>query len=364
MLHLIGSTGLYGAERWILALMRTAPATRFKSILANLVDTKGYGSAVVQAAHQRGLAALDFYTGGTFNPLTIFQLAHWVRQRNIRIIHSHGYKSDLIGLVVARLTRCKILATPHGWSLEKDKKLQFYEKLDRVLFNFMDRICPLSPELESGIRKGTSTALVKLIYNGVDIDEIRTAPPFPITDSGEYVIGYIGQLIERKNLGTLLAAVKMIVGKRPNMRLMVIGDGPERSYLQNEAARLGISSQVRFLGFRTDAVRYLKTFDAFVLPSLMEGIPRCIMEAMAAGIPVVVSDIAGNRALVAHGKTGRIFAPGDSRDLADQLDYLIEHPDEATTMAIHGMKRIEQSYSSRKMAKEYHTLYQELIGMG
>ena len=344
--------------------MRTAPPARFGSMLANLLDTKDSTSAVVHAARQRGLAAWDFYTGGTFNPLTIFRLARWVRRRNVRIIHSHGYKSDLIGLPTARLAGCKIVTTPHGWSLEQDKKLQFYEKADRALFCFMDRICPLSPELESGIRKHSSTTLVKLIYNGVDIDEIRAAPPFPKADSGEYVIGYIGRLVEQKDLATLLDAVRRIVAKRPNVSLMFIGDGPEKSDLQAQAARLGIRNHVKFFGFKTDAVRYLKTFDSFVLPSLMEGTPRCIMEAMAAAVPVVASDIAGNNVLVAHGKTGRLFSPGDSRDLAHQINYLIEHPDEAATMAIHGMERIEQSYSSRRMAKEYHTLYHELIGLG
>ncbi|MFA7059471.1 MAG: glycosyltransferase family 4 protein [Pedobacter sp.] len=361
VVHLIGSTGLYGAERWILALMRALDPDKVQSTLINLVDDQNEVSEVVSAAHQRGLAAMDFYTGGKFNPFSAVRMARWVREQNVRIIHGHGFKSDGFGLLTSRMAGCRMMTTPHGWSVEKDRKLQLYEQLDRLLFRFMDLVCPLSPELAEGLKDSTVAAKLRLVYNGVDIDEVRAAQSREKRHTEDFVIGYIGRLVKLKNLETLLNSFHILKAERPNVRLMIVGDGPERSNLESQAKQLGIGEQVEFLGFREDAVAFLKEFDVFVLPSLSEGIPRCIMEAMAASVPVVVSDIPGNRNLVSHGDTGLIFSTDDSCGLAELLVQIMDNPAEAAAMAIRGNRKVEEQYSNRKMAAEYTRLYQELL---
>jgi len=361
VLHLIGSGGLYGAERWILALMRALDARKIKSTLLNLVDTDSEQSCVVAAARQRGLAAADFISGGKFNPAVVSRLAGWVRNHNIDIIHGHGFKSDVIGLLTARITNCKVITTPHGWSLEKDFKLKMYEMIDRATFRFMDMVCPLSPDLKTGLLKRIGSNKLKLILNGVDLDEIIDAAAAGKQHAHKFQIGYIGQLIERKDLNTLLHAVKFLLEEGANIRLTVIGDGPKLRDLQTETRMLSIEDHVEFMGYRSDAASYLKSFDAFVLPSHREGIPRCIMEAMAAGIPVAVSDIPGNRDLVIHKETGLLFAPGNFHDLAEKIDFLMKHPGESRAMADKAWQKVENEYSNRKMAGEYTTLYYQLL---
>jgi glycosyltransferase involved in cell wall biosynthesis len=360
VLHLIGSTGLYGAERWVLALMRAIDTTKVRSTFINLVDAEAKQSDIVAAATQRGLEAFDFITGGKFNLFAAWRLARWVREQQVDIIHGHGFKSDIIGLLAARLAGCKVMTTPHGWSLEKDRKLKCYERLDRFSFQFMDLVCPLSPDLSDGLRHCVRDDKLKLIINGVDVDEVQSVQPTERCHSSSYLIGYIGQLIERKDMPTLLAAVKLLSSEGRKINLTIIGDGVKRDALMEETLRLGIDRQVEFLGFRTDAAACLKTFDVFVLPSRMEGIPRCIMEAMAASVPVVVSDIPGNKSLVDNGKTGLLFTVGDSIELADKIRYMMDHPDAAREMALCGKRKVEEEYSSRKMAREYTALYQEL----
>ena len=361
VLHLIGSTGLYGAERWILALMRALDPDKVQSTLINLVDDQNEVSEVVAAACQRGLVAMDFYTGGKFNPFSAVRMARWVREQNVRIIHGHGFKSDGFGLLTSRLAGCKMMTTPHGWSVEKDRKLQMYEQLDRLLFRFMDLVCPLSPELAKGLKGAIPSDKLRLVYNGVDIDEVRAAQSGNRKDTEDFVIGYIGRLVKLKNLETLLNSFHILKNSRPNVRLMIVGDGPERSNLEHQAKQSDIGERVEFLGFREDAVAFLKEFDVFVLPSLSEGIPRCIMEAMAASVPVVVSDIPGNRNLVSHGDTGLIFSTDDSCGLAELLVQIMDNPAEAAAMAIRGNRKVEEQYSNRKMAAEYTRLYQELL---
>jgi glycosyltransferase involved in cell wall biosynthesis len=254
------------------------------------------------------------------------------------------------------------MTTPHGWSLENNARLRMYEKLDRSLFRFMDMVCPLSSDLVEGITKCADGKIIRHILNGVDIDEVQSAVPADKSHSDSFSLGYIGQLIERKDLCTLISAMKLLCDAREKIRLTVIGDGPKQNNLKEEALRQGISEQIEFMGFKPDAITFLKTFDAFVLPSRMEGIPRCIMEAMAATVPVIVSDIPGNRDLVIHQKTGLLFSPGNSRDLADKIVTLMRHPEDAKNMAIRAREKVEAEFSSRKMAHEYTNLYFDLLG--
>jgi glycosyltransferase involved in cell wall biosynthesis len=360
--HLIGSTGLYGAERWVLALMRAVDPDRVRCTLVNLVDQQGERSEVVRAAGERGLEAFDFPTGGKFNPLAAFRLARLARSQKVDIIQGHGFKSDLVGLLAARLAGCKAMTTPHGWSFEADRKLQLYEKLDRALFGWMDMVCPLSPDLAQEINSDGARDNVRLIFNGVDLEEIQAIPAAPRQADRAFSLGYVGQLIDRKNLDTLLAAVQLLRSAQAEVRLTVIGSGTREEQLREESVRLGIQDRVSFLGFRPDAAAYLKTFDAFVLPSLMEGIPRCIMEALACALPVVVTDIPGNRDLVQHKLTGLLFAPRDSQDLAHQVRYLMENPVLAREMGERGRCKVEAEFSNRTMAAQYSDLYRALLG--
>lgn len=361
VMHLIGSTGLYGAERWILALMCAMDTKRIHSTLINLVDSEAEKSAVVHAAELRGLDSLDFNTGGKLNPLAIFQLAKLARDKQIDIIHGHGFKSDIMGLLAARLAKCHVMTTPHGWSMEQDRKLQLYETIDRFSFKFMDMVCPLSPDLMDGLHKTVGSRTLKLISNGVDIDEIQKTKPHQKKYPDSYIIGYIGQLIDRKDIPTLFSTFNILVKEHHNIKLIVLGDGAKRDELLTECKLLGIQENIDFLGFRPDAVSWLKSFDLFVLPSRLEGVPRCVMEALAASIPVVASDIHGNRDLVIHKKTGLLFPAGDSLQFAECIKYMMNNPVEAKEMATRGMLKVIKEYSNIKMATEYLSVYTNLV---
>lgn len=339
--------------------MRAMDMDRFRSTLINLVDIAGDCSAVVAAAKKRELDAFDFVTGGRFNLAAAFRLARWAKGNGVIIIHGHGFKSDLVGLLAARIAGCRMMTTPHGWSLEKDRKLLLYEQMDRFSFRFMDIICPLSKALLTTIDRSCKN--VKLILNGVDIDEVQSAPVIRNFDDNLFLVGYVGRLIESKDIETLLQAVKHLVELGRKVALELVGDGDRREALQDLALSLGIADRVRFAGFQIDAASFLKGFNCFVLPSLSEGIPRCIMEAMALNIPVVGSDIPGNRNLISDRETGLLFPVSDSNALFERIAWVMDHPAETTAMAARGRQKVEREYSNRKMAKEYSAVYEDLV---
>lgn len=365
VLQLGSPMGLYGAERWILALVRHLDRAKVESIVAAVKDEPRLEVPLCREASGMGFETHVLKAYGRVNISAPFRLRRLIRARRIQILHTHGYKQDLFGLLATRGTRCKLVSTPHGWSKQADLKLSFYEILDRAIFPFFDAVAPLSEDLLKPLRRipGLSGKL-RLIRNAVDILEIGTeceiAPELlKWKRDGKFVIGYIGQLIPRKGLDVLLRALRKLNGAC--WRVAIVGDGEEIETLQALAHELGISDFTRFFGFRKDRLSFLKAFDVFVLPSRFEGIPRCIMEAMTAGIPVIASDIPGCRDLVKKDETGILFPADDVIALASALDGLAANTGMRVRLGESGKKLVQEQFSAERMAREYEALYVSLV---
>jgi glycosyltransferase involved in cell wall biosynthesis len=193
-----------------------------------------------------------------------------------------------------------------------------------------------------------------LILNGVDIREIDEKPA-KAKPNGKRRIGYIGQFLEGKGLDDLIEAFFRL--GRNDCELVLIGDGPCREKIIRRIESMNGRYPVYCAGYTSERLRDLKAFDVFVLPSLSEGIPRCIMEAHAAKVPVVGTDIEGIRDLVKPEQTGLLVPPHDPAALAAAIDRLLNFPELAKRLASGGRKLIEEHYSAARMAEQYETLY-------
>lgn len=359
---------MYGAERWILALVRYLPGDRVKSWVGVIKDAPDLDAPLCRLVGQLGVASLIFEAHGKLSLAAIGQIRRFIVEHKIDVVHTHGYKSDIIGRLAAIGTSCRTLATPHGWSINAGKKLRVYEALDRLCFMFFDAVAPLSQGLQEGLTglPGLRRKL-HLIQNGVDLSEIdgigETPEPLrTLRADGRLIIGYIGQLIARKRLDTLIEAFHRV--RYRDKHLCIVGDGPMRAALEQLASRLGESERISFFGFREDRVALLKGFDVFVLPSELEGIPRCLMEAMGAGIPVVATDIPGCRELVVAEVTGLLFVPGDVDGLVTQLERVAVDVNLRKYLTLKGRQRVQDEYSAEAMAKKYLALYGMLLERG
>lgn len=365
VLHLGSPTGLYGAERWILALIKHLSREQVESWVGVIRDSPDLQAPLCAVAVELGFHTQVFESYGKLSRSAVGQLRKFLREQKIDILHTHGYKTDIIGCLAVRGTRCKIVATPHGWSINAGAKLQVYEKLDRIAFLFMDAVVPLSRDLYEGLQRFPGLyRKLHLIENGVDLSEVDACSQLPELVSrwrqeGRFVIGYIGQLISRKRIDTLITAFhRLDISKK---QLCLIGDGPQRQEFEALAARMGESKNVTFLGFRTDRMDFLKGFDLFVLPSELEGIPRCLMEATGAGIAVIASDIPGCREVVTSEETGLLSVPGDAGDLQRQMCRMIGDRTLRSRLAQMGAERTRARYSAQAMATKYAVLYQSLL---
>ena len=364
ILHLGSPTGLYGAERWILALVRHLDPGRIDSWIAAIKDDPSLEVPLCREAQRLGLKTHVFEAYGKANFSAVSQLKNFIRQHDIQIIHAHGYKTDLIGLLATKGTPCGIVTTPHGWTQNPDLKLRCYEMLDRLIFPFMDAVVALSKGLYNSIARipGIKNKL-HLILNGVDFSEIDnnkqvTDQIVSLKAQGFFIIGYIGRLIHGKGLDVLLHAVSKL--KSVAWQLVLIGEGEQGDELEDLARSLGIKDSVHFLGFREDRISFLKGFDLFVLPSRSEGTPRCLMEAMASRVPAIASDIAGCRVLIDHGKTGMLFPVDDADALAERIEKVAADKILRKSLSKAAREFVEQNFSAERMAREYEALYMGL----
>lgn len=360
----LGTAGpLYGAERWILALSRNLDSDHVHNRIVTINDLGDATPApLTDAARAIGLDAEEIRAPGRFNFAAVSAVRRMIADYDIDVVHTHGYKADAVALLASRGTQAKVLATPHGWSHSADVKLRFYEWLDRQMFRFADSVAPLSPDLADTLSPSLEkSGKLELIPNGVDLLEIDAethinADVAALRQKGP-VIGYVGQLIPRKNLPLLLKAFSEWQNRSAN--LVLIGEGHSRAALEAEADALGIADRTIFAGWQSDRLAWMRGMDMLVLPSLVEGMPRCVMEAMALRIPVAASDIAGNRDLIRHGHNGQIFSLADSSGLRSCMEALANAA-EISTMAQRARETIEQHHSGATMASRYTDLFGRL----
>ena len=366
VLQLGGPMGLFGAERWILALSRHLPADAVQSFVGVVKDAPGGVPPLCEQAERLGLQTAVFDAPGRLSLSAIPQLRAFIRDNGVDVLHTHGYKTDILGVLATRGLPCALVSTPHGWSADAGLKVQLYEALDRVAFAWCDSVAPLSEDLMAGLRRIPWAARrARLIPNGVDLSEITESDEVAdelaeFRSAGGRAIGYVGQLIPRKRIDTLLRAFAGVADDRT--RLYLVGDGAARPELEALAAELGQRERVRFTGFREDRLAFLRGFDLFVLPSALEGIPRCVMEAMAAGIPVVASDIEGSRTLVRSGETGLLFPVGDHEALRAGIRSLLDEPATRARLASAARDLVNERFSAERMARDYLRLYGDLLG--
>nr|WP_319393029.1 glycosyltransferase [uncultured Desulfobacter sp.] len=363
VLQLGSPTGLYGAERWILALVRNLNPTKVYSIVSAVKDDPSLEVPLCLRADELGIKTKIFTAYGKYNFAAARQLKQYIIKNHIDILHTHGYKQDMVGLSGVAGTKCKIVSTPHGWTKHPDFKLRLYELFNRLIFAGMNAVAPLSEELHYGLMAWPFlNNKLHLIKNGVDfleLDAAQDTAPEVITwrEQGHLIIGYIGRLVKGKGLDTLIKAVAKL--KNTKFKLVLIGEGEEKEPLYSLAMDLGVMDHVHFMGFKPNRLDYLNGFDIFVLPSLSEGIPRCLMEAMGKKVPVIASDIPGCKMLVQDSISGLLFSPGSPDSLLDKLQCMIESPN-IKPLVNTAYRFILQNYSASAMAYNYLYLYKKI----
>ncbi len=366
VLQFITPAGFYGAERWVLALANNLNSN---NVICDLAVTRESESQDLTLAelYPRSVGNVHYLDmSGRFDLRVVKQLCDVIQQRGIDVIHTHGYKSDILGLLAARRAGIRCVSTPHGFSGKVGFKLATFIRIGTHMLRYFDRVVPLSEELMGDMKRfGVPAAKTSFIRNGVDLTEIDAAlKEFETTTrshGNERRIGFIGQMIPRKGIPDLLDMFDQLYQEERNLKLQLLGDGRQRLELEKETAGQCSAGAIEFLGFRSDRLELLSHFDLFVMTSSLEGIPRCMMEAMAVGVPVVAYDIPGVDKLVTHRETGLLAPFGDKAALASCCRQMLDEPVLAKRLTENARKLIDEKYSATRMAREYEKLFADLL---
>jgi len=368
VLQFITPAGFYGAERWVLALANNLNPDYMVCDLAVTRESSTQDLTVAELYPQTAGKVHYLNMAGRFDFRVVKQLCDVIQQRGIDVIHTHGYKSDILGLLAARRAGIRCVSTPHGFSGKVGLKLAAFIRIGTWMLRYFDRVAPLSEELVSDMKRfGVPDKKITFIRNGVDLTEIDTAleefKDWDKSSGGDRKIGFIGQMIPRKGIPDLLDVFDQLYREDKNLKLQLLGDGRQREELEEKSAGLGSAKAIEFLGFRNDRLELLSRFDLFVMTSSLEGIPRCMMEAMAVGVPMVAYDIPGVDKLVTHGETGLLAPYGDKAALASYCRQLLDDPELVATLSANARQLIDEKYSAARMAQEYEHLFADLLGI-
>ncbi len=365
VLHLMCPAGLYGAEMWTLALAGNMDRRYVNCSLAVTHEEKEQNIDVLHRFRELGLGGYRIRMRGRFDPASVTRLLRLIREKEIHIVHTHGYKSDILGLMAGRAAGALCVSTPHGFENHMGFKLRLFMEAGCLFLKGYDRVAPLSHALAADMdRMGIDPSRVVTIRNGVDLSEIETvvngqrrSPPQARRVKR---IGYVGQIARRKNVWDLIRTFDLLHAERENVRLILVGDGPMRRGLERRAARLQSAAAIEFTGYRKDRLSIVKELDLFSMTSSLEGIPRCMMEAMAMGIPSAGFDIPGVDDLIIHGKTGLMAPFGDVAKLRDCWKALLFDEKLKKRVSEGGRRHIVRNFSGGRMAGDYLALYRSL----
>nr|WP_246551395.1 glycosyltransferase [Geobacter hydrogenophilus] len=358
-----------GAERVLLELASQSRRLGMNVTVAALKNSRNPNTELAEAARRAGLTTVVVPCGGRFDAGVIGTLAEVLRKSGAHIVHSHNYKSNYYARRAAALTGARWIVTNHG--RRAGFKLLVYALLDALLVRKANRVVAVSPRIADQLAAlGISRRVLSVIDNGVDFNRFENLPDK--IDAGRslgvsedsYVIGTVGALTEEKGHCYLLQAVTSVRKSMPNAVCVLVGDGPERTRLEQMAREQGIAEAVVFAGKRDDVPSILPRFDLFVLPSLSEGLPMALLEAQAAKAPVIATNVGAIPSVIQNGITGRIVPSGDAPVLAEAIICSHDEADNTRHMALKGYERVKEHYSAEIMAQRYLEIYREMILTG
>ena len=366
--HIRDSSGLYGAEQVILALAQHVDHKRFDFLLVCLQDKAGSAQPLIQRAKELGIQVEVVAVSSAFDRKAVKALRAILRNRAIHILHTHDFKSTLFGMLASINMSVKRVATAHG-SIKHSLKIRTSLFLEEQILRYMfDRTIAVAEDIQLQLRrKGFREEQVRLIPNGIDLSLYDS--PLPTVgkqDSrwvggGAPVFGVVGRLVSDKGHGVFLNALSRIKQNHPKVRALIVGSGPLMEEIQSEIQRLGLEESVELCGARDDMPAVYRQIDCIVIPSLREGLPYVLLEAMANKIPVVASRVGDIPRLIRHGETGYLVPPENVDELQKHMTMVLESPDLSTKLAESGYRLVREGFSATRMVTEVEEVYESLM---
>lgn len=360
-----------GAEKVSLNFLRIVDRNRFDIkpiLLVRPWEPEPYFTSEI---HRLGYAyytvPVALKTGG--DPLRVLRVAcrlySILKQGNFDLVHTHGYFADICCLPIAKLLGLPSISTCHGF-IPNDWKLKIYNLLD----TFALRLCKTVIAVSEGIKdelisSGIQGSRIVVIPNAVEVhygeDKLRIRRQdkrhFLDISPEEFIVGYMGRLSEEKGLILLVEAVAGLRDAAVPVKLLIVGDGSERTALEQLVRAKALENAVIFAGFQADIENWLSAFDVFVLPSLTEGTPMALLEAMAAGVPVIATAVGGVPMVITDGIDGLLVPSGNVEAISEKILCLKDDLELQRRLGRAGFDTVTCNYGTNSWCRAIEGLY-------
>lgn len=358
-----------GAEKYLELLISGLRRDRYVTCVVTRKDVNLGGFAERLGAI--GVRVFETSLSGPYDITGYWNFFRMVRRWKPDILHinlagTYDAQASLVA-PVARFAGCRfVVTTEHLAMVETLWKRRTAKRLSALFIQQVISITRSNVPFLTDVH-GIKASRVEVIHNGIDIAELDDS-----TSSGlraalglkksAFVFAVVGSLIERKGHRTLLDAfARLAVAGGAQAALVVVGDGPEKSDLKRRCRQLGLEKRVFFLGHRDDVQRIMQDVDCLVVPSLMEGMPFVILEAMAAYKPVIASRIYGIPEVIVEGETGLLVPPARPKEFSAAMLRMLEHPEQARRMGERGRDRVKEHFARDVMARRVEDVYERLL---
>jgi len=358
-LQLISSEGYFGAENMVVQLCRALRDLGCHSYAGVFQNLHRPNLDIVEQARRQGVSVQLFKCRGRIDIKTILAIRRFILQNDIHAVHTHGYKSNVYGYLATRGLATSLVATCHLWT-RQSQRVRLYDFLDRRLLRLFPKVVGVSQAITKDLRSiGIDPLRISLVSNGIDFEQIQAGEPVLRREvpQGAVVVGTVCRLTEQKGLIYLLHAFRAILARHPQAHLLIVGEGRDRAVLQQFVATHGLENDVTFAGLRRDMPNVYASIDIFVLPSIDEGLPIALLEALSFGKPSIGTRVGDVPKLILDGTTGLLVESRDAAALAAAVVRLMENAELCKQLGEAGRTYVRENYSAESMARRYLRLY-------
>jgi len=363
IVHLTASTFFGGPERQMLGLAHALAGKCRTTFL--LFAEGGRCRPFASEAHRHGFDSVELANDTPHLRCALRELIEHLRFQRADVLCCHGYKANLLGRIAARRRGIPAIAVSRGWTGES-LRVRLYERLDRWHLRWMDQVVCVSEGQAVKVRRaGVSAERIVVIHNAVRADRfVRPDPTRRLALERMFprrpcrIVGAAGRLSPEKGFGVLVEAAARL--DDPKVGFVHFGDGPQRRATKQRIAALGLTDRFVLAGFRRDLDQFMPCFDVLALPSFTEGLPNVVLEALAAGVPVVATAVGGTPEVIDDGTSGYLVPPGDASALARRIGDVFVRDDRPRTMGRRGRQRILDDFTFEAQARQYLQLFETL----
>ncbi|MGH7467519.1 MAG: glycosyltransferase [Longimicrobiales bacterium] len=364
LMHLTYDLSVSGLERVVVTICRTIDRERFEPFVLTM---RGRGP-LANELEAMGVTVLDIgQLEDAADYLAFWRVARELRRHRIDVLHTHNSLALFDGFVAARLSGIRShVHTDHGRNFPDKRR---YMMAERFTSYFVSQLVAVSDHSRANLihYEKIAPGRILTIPNGVIANPATlttrasdTRTQLGIGDGP--VVGFIARLYEQKGAIYLLQALVKLRNMMPGVIVLMAGSGILEASLKQASVDLGVQDNVRFLGTRSDVPELLQVFDVFAIPSIWEGLPMSLLEALGWGCPVVATDVGGMSAVLKHRQNGSLVPPRDPDALANELAAVLSSPELRQRYREHGLRTFAQDYSAEIMTRRYEDLYLEAHG--